>query len=125
VEQAEQVWREGYRPARELERNPELEEVLELIAAGTFSDGDRELFKPLVENLRTSDPFLVLADYADYVACQERVNSAWQDVEHWTRMSILNTARAGKFSSDRAVHEYAENIWGAKPVPIALDPSLS
>ena len=125
VEQAERLRQEGYRPASELERNPELEEALELIAAGTFSRGDRELFKPLIENLRTSDPFLVLADYADYVACQERVNTTWQDEEHWTRMSILNTARGGKFSSDRAVHEYCDNIWGAKPVTIPLDPGSS
>ena len=125
VEQAEQVRREGYRPARELERNPELEEALELIAAGTFSRGDREVFQPLIDNLRSSDPFLVLADYADYVACHERVNTAWQDAEHWTRMSILNTARGGKFSSDRAVREYGDNIWSTKPVRITLDPSLA
>ena len=125
VEQAERLREDGYRPAGELERNPELEEVLELIAAGTFSRGDRELFRPLIENLRTSDPFLVLADYADYVACQERVNTTWQDEEHWTRMSILNTARGGKFSSDRAVHEYCDNIWGAKPVRIPLDSGSS
>ncbi len=121
VEQAERVRREGYRPAREIERNPELEEVLGLIAAGTFSHGDRELFRPLIDDLRNSDPFLVLADYADYVACQERVNTAWQDAEHWTRMSILNTARSGKFSSDRAVREYCENIWRAMPMRIVLD----
>jgi starch phosphorylase len=125
VEQAQQVRREGYRPARELERNPELEEALELIAAGTFSRGDREVFQPLIDNLRNSDPFLVLADYADYVACHERVNTSWQDAEHWTRMSILNTARGGKFSSDRAVLEYSDNIWSTKPVRITLDPSLT
>jgi glycogen phosphorylase len=125
VDQAERIWREGYRPARELERNPELAEVLDLIAAGTFSHGDREIFQPLIDNLRNSDPFLVLADYADYVACQERVNAAWQDGEHWTRMSILNTARGGKFSSDRAVREYCDNIWSAKPVRIALESSLN
>jgi len=125
VEQAQQVRRQGYRPARELERNPELEEALELIAAGTFSHGDREVFRPLIDNLRNSDPFLVLADYADYIACQERVNTAWQDTEHWTRMSILNTARGGKFSSDRAVREYSDNIWSTKPVRITLDPSLA
>jgi starch phosphorylase len=125
VEQAQQVRREGYRPARELERNRELEEALELIAAGTFSRGDRTLFQPLLDNLRNSDPYLVLADYADYVACQERVDAAWQDTEHWTRMSILNTARSGKFSSDRAVHEYSDGIWGTRPVRITLDPSLS
>jgi len=125
VEQAERVRREGYRPARELERNPELQAALELIAAGTFSHGDREIFRPLIDNLRNSDPFLVLADYADYIACQERVDSAWQDTEHWTRMSILNTARGGKFSSDRAVREYSDNIWNTKPVRIVLDPSVS
>jgi starch phosphorylase len=124
AEQAAHVMREGYRPAREIERNPELGQALELIAAGTFSQGDRETYRPLIDNLRNSDPFLVLADYADYVACQERVNAAWQDEEHWTRMSILNTARGGKFSSDRAVREYCDNIWNVKPVRIALDPSL-
>ena len=121
VAQVERLWREGYQPARELERQPELREALGQIADGVFSRGDREVFRPLIDNLRNSDPFLVLADYADYVACQERVNDAWQDVEHWTRMSILNTARSGKFSSDRAVREYCEQIWDAKPVRIALD----
>jgi starch phosphorylase len=125
TEQADQVRREGYRPMRAVERNSELQRVLELIADGTFSRGDREIFRPLLDNLRNSDPFLVLADYADYVACQERVNAAWQDQEHWTRLSILNTARGGKFSSDRAVREYCDNIWSVKPVSVALDPSLS
>jgi starch phosphorylase len=125
VEQADRLGREGYRPQRELDRNPELRAALELIDAGVFSHGDRELFRPLTDQLRTSDPFLVLADYADYLACQERVNAAWQDEERWTRMSILNTARAGKFSSDRAVREYCDDIWSAKPVRIALDSSLS
>jgi len=125
VEQAEQIRREGYRPAREVERNPELEEAFELIAAGTFSHGDRQIFQPLINNLRNSDPYLVLADYADYVACQDRVNTAWQDSEHWTRMSILNTARSGKFSSDRAVREYSDSIWSTRPVRITLDPSLT
>jgi starch phosphorylase len=125
VEQAERLRQEGYRPARELESNPELEQVLELIAAGTFSRGDRAVFRPLIDNLRNSDPFLVLADYADYLACQERVNTTWQDEEHWTRMSILNTARGGKFSSDRAVREYCDEIWSAKSVRITLDSDSS
>jgi len=125
VEQAQRVRRDGYRPTRELERNPELAEALEMIAIGTFSHGDRDIFRPLTDNLRNADPFLVLADYADYVACQERVGSAWQDGEHWTRMSILNTARGGKFSSDRAVREYCDDIWNAKPLRITLDPSFS
>jgi starch phosphorylase len=125
AQQVSQVKREGYRPARELERNPELKQALELIAAGTFSHGDREVFRPLIDNLCNSDPFLVLADFSDYVACQERVNAAWRDAGHWTRMSILNTARGGKFSSDRAVREYCDDIWNLKPVRIKLDPTLS
>ncbi len=63
---------------------------------------------PLVDSLLQFDPFLVLADFADYVACQQRVSDAWQDARRWTRMSIMNTARSGKFSSDRAISEYCE-----------------
>ena len=77
--------------------------MLELIADGAFSHGDPEVFRPLVDNLRYDDPFLVLADYASYVDCQDRVSAAWRDTAAWTRMSILNTARSGKFSSDRAI----------------------
>ncbi|MCC6608972.1 MAG: glycogen/starch/alpha-glucan phosphorylase [Burkholderiales bacterium] len=121
VDQVERTWREGYRPAAIAGGNAELREALDLIAGGHFSRGDREMFRPLVENLLGSDPFLVLADYADYVACQERVSAAWKDEERWTRMSILNTARAGRFSSDRAIREYCDKIWNARPVRIALD----
>jgi starch phosphorylase len=117
----ERVKRAGYRPAWYAETNDELRGVLDLIGSGCFARGDRDVFRPLVDNLLYSDPFLVLADYADYVACQERVGAAWAQPEHWTRMSILNTARAGKFSSDRAIREYAEGIWAAKPVPVRLE----
>ena len=87
---------------------------------GRFSRGDAEVFRPLVENLTQSDPFLVLADYGAYLTCQERVSAAWQDDDNWTRMSILNTARSGKFSSDRAIAEYCEEIWGVLPVAVKL-----
>jgi starch phosphorylase len=100
--------------------NDELRAVLELIGGGRFSRGDVEVFRPIVENLTYSDPFLVLADYAAYVECQERVSSAWQDVEQWTRASILNTARSGKFSSDRAIREYCDQIWNVQPVTVKL-----
>jgi len=116
-----QLRSEGYRPQVQVEANPELRAVVDLIASGRFSRGDREVFRPVVENLLHSDPFLVLADYADYVACQQRVSEAWQDPEHWTRMSILNTARAGKFSSDRSIREYCDEIWNLPPVEITLD----
>jgi starch phosphorylase len=120
AEQVAQLQRAGYRPASYIEGNAELREVLDLIAAGTFSRGDRELFAPLLENLRQSDPFLVLADFAAYLACQERVSVAWSDRERWTRMSILNTARGGHFSSDRSIREYCDGIWKAQAVPITF-----
>jgi starch phosphorylase len=115
------VKREGYRPAAYVEDNAELLAVLELIGSGHFSRGDTEIFRPLVENLFHSDPFLVLADYADYVTCQEKVSAAWKDTGRWSRMSILNTARSGKFSSDRAIVEYCDAIWNVPPVTIHLD----
>jgi len=111
AEEVERVKREGYRPAEYVERNDELREALDLISSGHFSRGDREVFRPLVENILYSDPFLVAADFADYVACQQRVSDSWMDQRRWTRMSILNTARCGRFSSDRAVGEYCRRIW--------------
>jgi starch phosphorylase len=71
-------------------------------------------------NLTLSDPFLVLADYAAYVTCQEQVSAAWQDADNWTRMSILNSAHSGKFSSDRAIAEYCKEIWNILPVTVKL-----
>ena len=118
AEGVERVKREGYRPGDYVAGNAELRGVLELIGSGHFSRGDAEVFRPLVENLTQSDPFLVLADYAAYIACQEQVSAAWQDTENWTRMSILNTARSGKFSSDRAIREYCEEIWNVHPVTV-------
>jgi len=115
------VKRDGYRPAAYVEASAELRAVLELIGGGQFSRGDTEVFRSLVENLFHSDPFLVLADYADYVTCQEKVSSAWKDTESWTRMSILNTARSGKFSSDRAIREYCDEIWSVGPVTVNVD----
>jgi glycogen phosphorylase len=120
AEEVGRVKREGYRPADYVAGNSELREVLELIGSGHFSRGDAEVFRPLVDNLTHSDPFLVLADYSAYVTCQEQVSAAWQDRDNWTRMSILNSARSGKFSSDRAIGEYCDDIWGVQPVTVKL-----
>jgi starch phosphorylase len=84
--------------------------------AGTFSNGDRELFRPLVDNLLNHDAYLVLADYQSYIECQDRVSAAFRNRKKWAEMSILNVARMGKFSSDRAIREYCEQIWQAQPV---------
>ncbi|UVS59856.1 MULTISPECIES: glycogen/starch/alpha-glucan phosphorylase [Nitrosomonas] len=118
AEEVERIKRERYHPTDYIASNPELRAVLELINSGYFSRGDAEVFRSVVDNLTFSDPFLVLADYAAYIACQEQVNVAWQDKEKWTRMSILNTACSGKFSSDRAIREYCDEIWNVQPVTV-------
>ncbi|WP_293003214.1 glycogen/starch/alpha-glucan phosphorylase [Mycobacterium sp.] len=118
--EVESVKSNGYRPADYIEGDDELRGVLDLIAGGQFSHGDTEVFKPLVDNLRYDDPFLVCADFASYVAGQEQVSAAWQDKDRWTRMSILNTARSGKFSSDRAIAEYCDDIWKVWPLTVTL-----
>jgi starch phosphorylase len=118
--EVERVKLDGYRPADYIDGNDELEAVLGLISSGQFSHGDTEVFRPLVDNLRNDDPFLVVADYASYVECQDRVAAAWQDKDAWSRMSILNTARSGKFSSDRAIEEYCDDIWNVGPVTVTV-----
>ena len=119
VDDVDALRAKGYRPWEYIDSNPELAAVLRLIADGTFSHGDTEVFAPLVDNLSNHDHFLVLADYADYIRCQETVNDTWNDTERWTRMSILNTARSGKFSSDRAIAEYCDEIWDVDRVTIS------
>lgn len=110
----------GYRPDNYLHANPLLQEVFNAIRSGIFSNGDGGLFYPLIDNLLGHDPYMVLADFQSYVDCQEQVNQAYQDPRKWTRKSILNAIRCGKFSSDRSIKEYCEDIWKVKPVPIKL-----
>ncbi|RKT14003.1 starch phosphorylase [Paraburkholderia sp. RAU2J] len=120
AQQVDELKRNGYRPSDYVQANDDLREALAQVAQGRFSRGDPDVFRPLVDNLLRSDPFLVLADFADYVECQDRVSDAWRDARRWTRMSIINTARSGKFSSDRAIGEYCERIWNARAVRIDL-----
>lgn len=116
AEEAVALRAQGYHPRDYYERDAELKEVLDSIASGEFSNGDKALFRPLLDSLLSYDPFLVLADFRSYVDCQDTVNRAFQDQKRWMRMSILNTAHSGKFSSDRSIREYAEDIWFTKPV---------
>jgi starch phosphorylase len=113
----------GYCPQEFYERNAEVREALDQIASGFFSRGDPNLFRPLVDSLLHHDPFLVLADYPSYVDCQEEVSRAYQNRERWTRMSIVTVARMGRFSSDRAIREYCEEIWKVKPIAVELEPA--
>lgn len=120
AEEVVRLQRDGYRPMDVYHSNPALRETLDLIRSGFFSQGDGELFRPLLDNLLYHDPFLVLADFQAYADCQNQVDSAYRDTDHWARMSILNVARSGLFSSDRAIREYARHIWKADAVDITL-----
>jgi glycogen phosphorylase len=101
----------GYHPRSIYESNPMLREVVDSLASGQFSRGDRNLFRPLIDGLLNSDPCLLFADYQSYVDCQDQVSATFLDQEKWAKMSIYNAARMGRFSSDRAVQEYCRNIW--------------
>jgi starch phosphorylase len=106
----------GYRPQRYYETNPALRGALEAIASGVFSDGNREVFSPLVDSLINEDRFLALADYQSYVDTQDRVEAAFRDPRAWTRSAVLNVARCGYFSSDRSIQDYIDRIWNVAPV---------
>jgi len=114
----------GYNPRAIYEANPELREAIDLIASGFFSNGDRELFRPLVESLLNRDDYMLLADYQSYVDCQQRVSEAYRDQKNWTRMSILNSARVGRFSSDRSIREYCRDIWNVRPLTTETEIAL-
>jgi starch phosphorylase len=120
AEEVYSVKARGYRPMDYYNANQGLRDVIDLIRSGYFSRGDTELFRPLIDGLMHQDPYLLLADFQSYVECQERVAEAYRDEERWTRMSILNTARSGKFSSDRTIREYCADIWHVKSMPINL-----
>jgi starch phosphorylase len=106
--------RRGYYPRDVLARDDELRAAVDLIASGAFSRGDRTVFQPLVSDLVERDPFLVLADFRAYADAQQDVAAAWRSPATWVRSSILNVARAGYFSSDRSIREYAQTIWNVR-----------
>ncbi|MGL5511589.1 MAG: glycogen/starch/alpha-glucan phosphorylase, partial [Microcoleaceae cyanobacterium] len=110
----------GYQPREYYNNCADLKEVIDLIAEDYFSVDHPGLFQPLVDNLLYDDPFMLLADYADYVRCQEEVSQAFADEEKWVKMSIYNGLRMGKFSSDRTIRGYAKEIWQAEPVSIQV-----
>jgi starch phosphorylase len=116
VEEVLDLKAKGYAPRSFYESNANLREAIDQIRSGHFSQGNRELFAPLVDNLLDHDSFLLLADYQSYIDCQDQVSTAYRDQERWVRMSILNVARMGKFSSDRSIREYCEKIWNVKPL---------
>jgi len=120
VSEVEQRKLAGYNPRELYESNANLREVLDSLAGGEFSHGDRNLFQPLVNSLLTNDDYMLLADYQSYIDCQDTVSLAYTNQKEWTRMSILNVARIGKFSSDRSIRDYCADIWKTWPVSFQL-----
>jgi len=121
VQEIERLSADGYRPRDLYETDPALRDVLDALADGTFSLGDTSLFRPMVDSLLGDDPWMLLADFRSYVDCQTEVGRAYLDRDHWTRLSILNTARIGRFSSDRSIADYCRDIWRVERVPIEVE----
>jgi starch phosphorylase len=122
--QVQEMKAHGYRPSALYASNPQLREVIELIRGGHFSPSEPDLFRPLLDTLMELDEYMLFADFQPYMDCQDEVAKAYRDRERWTRMSILNTARMGRFSSDRAIKEYCRDIWKAEPVKVDMTGSL-
>ncbi len=114
----EALWRGGYDPRPYYENNPELKLAIDMIAGGFFSRTNPHLFRPVVDGLLHHDQYMVLADFAAYVACQEKVSQTYKNRDAWTVKSIMNVAHMGFFSTDRTIQEYADEIWGVKRLPI-------
>jgi starch phosphorylase len=111
----------GYDPMEYYNGNQELRDVIDAIACGDFSPGDPDLFRPIVDSLLHHDEYMLLADYQSYVESQKHVSQIYRDQATWTRMSIVNAARMGKFSSDRTIRQYCDEIWNVKPVTIEVE----
>ncbi len=120
VEEVMDLQSSGYNPRDYYNNNDELKQVIDLISSGHFSHGDQELFRPLVDSLLHNDQYTLFADYQDYIDCQDKVGETFMDKKRWTKMSILNAVRMGKFSSDRSIMDYSRKIWDVKPFPVEL-----
>ena len=122
ADEVQQKYREGYDPWMVYNMNQEVRMALNCLINGTF-DADTNLFRELYDSLLNgcggrADEYLVLEDYADYARAQWDIDRAYRDPEHWAKMAILNTAKSGKFSSDRTIRQYAEEIWQLPKVDI-------
>jgi starch phosphorylase len=111
----------GYNPWDMIRANELLQDTVEFIASGALTDGDVDLFRPWIEELCRRDHFFTIADFGSYQQAQEAVSSAYASPERWTRMSILSVARMGHFSADRAIREYASEIWKVSPLTVRMN----
>jgi starch phosphorylase len=116
AEEIREIKTAGYYPQLCYEQDEELHQVIDALRVGVFSNGDTELFRPLLDSLLNRDEYMLLHDYRAYLDCQQQVEQRYRDRDAWLRSAILNTARIGKFSSDRAIRQYCEEVWKIAPV---------
>ncbi|MDJ0805574.1 MAG: glycogen/starch/alpha-glucan phosphorylase [Gammaproteobacteria bacterium] len=112
---------DGYRPGDYYQRCVELKSAIDLLDSGYFSRGDKDLFRPLIDSLLQEDTYMLCADFESYKDTQVEVSNAYLDIKRWSRMSVLNVSRIGKFSSDRAIREYCADIWHIEPCRVGID----
>ncbi len=120
VEEVMKLKNRNYDPMEYYRKDEELKQAIDLISSGYFSENDRNLFRPLIDALLYHDEYMLMADYRSYIDTQDKVGHVFMDKKRWTKMSILNTARTGYFSSDRAIREYCNLIWNVAPFPVEL-----
>ena len=125
TEEVETTRVQGYSPRHYYETDDLLRETLDLLASGFFSPEDPSLFKPIVDHLLYDDTYRILADFRSYIDCQNRVDEAYLDNQKWNRMALINIANMGKFSSDRTISEYAEDIWKVERIKVSIPPYQS
>jgi starch phosphorylase len=121
ADEVSQTKASGYKPREYYESNAVLKEAIDQINTGYFSHLDVNTFKELTDSLMYDDQYLLFADFQSYLEAQEKAAEAFKQKEMWAKMSILNTARMGKFSSDRSIREYCDEIWKVKSVPVEID----
>jgi starch phosphorylase len=111
--------RSHYNPLTIIDMDEDLQRVIHLIESGHFNQFEPNIFDNLLNSIKSPhDPWMTVADFRSYVDAQKRVEDAYRDKDHWTRMSILNSANSGKFSTDRTINEYNRDIWKLTPQPV-------
>ena len=116
VDEVEKKYAEGYNPASYYEADPRLKHAIDMVADGTFSNGDRNAYSPLVADWLTKDWFMTLADFSAYMDIQSEIEALYADELEWNRKALLNVANSGYFSSDRSMEDYLERIWHTAPL---------
>lgn len=120
VDEVESEKANGYNAMKYYDACPELKEVIDLIGSGFFAPEMPQVFKAVLDNIMYNDQYLLFADFESYIRSQDKVSALYADQDAWTKMAILNVARIGKFSSDRTIAQYNDEIWNTPVTPIKM-----